>query len=232
MDQRKMEIVSPIIITGIPRSGTSLVSGCINICGAFGGNMVAGNHNNAKGFFENLRIRELDRKYLRDIGYDAKGQNPIPGNTKNLNIPSGRRSKVIEYIRQDGYNTGPWFFKVAKGPLIWPVWHYAFPNAKWIIVRRRSVDIVNSCLRTGFMNGYSDFDGWMGWVNTYENRFVEMIQSGLNVKQVWPERMIRGNYEQLYEVIDWLGLKWEQKEVIEFLDPKLWKTKVKEGLNV
>jgi hypothetical protein len=44
--------------------------------------------------------------------------------------------------------------------------------------------------------------------------------------------MIRGNYEQLYEVIDWLGLKWEQKEVIEFLDPKLWKTKVKEGLNV
>jgi hypothetical protein len=82
------------------------------------------------------------------------------------------------------------------------------------------------------MNGYSDFDGWMGWVNTYEKRFVEMIQSGLNVKQVWPERMIKGDYEQLYEVIDWLGLKWKQKEVIEFLDPKLWKTKVKEGLNV
>ena len=35
----------PILITGCARSGTSMIAGVINICGAFGGDMAGPNAN-------------------------------------------------------------------------------------------------------------------------------------------------------------------------------------------
>lgn len=220
---------SPILITGCARSGTSLVAGVINICGAFGGHTGPGNKWNEKGLFENMRIREIDKAYLRSIGVDPKGQKPLP-NTSKLSIPSDWKDKIQGAIIQDGYKEGPWFYKGARNCLTWPVWHYAFPNAKWVIVRRRSADIAESCLKTSFMNAYDTYDEWIKWVQHHENCFVEMIKAGLNVKTIWPERMVKGDYEQMYELVEWLGLSWKSEEVMQFIEPKLWKARVKQGI--
>ena len=232
MENRKLELEkSPIIITGAARSGTSLIAGVINICGAFGGELYGATAYNKKGMFENPTIRErIGKEYLRSIGMDPKGQLPLP-DTSSLQIPSDWRSKVEEVMIKEGYKKGPWFYKGATCCLIWPVWHYAFPNAKWIIVRRRSADIATSCLSTAFMNKYRTHDGWIGWIRHHEAKFVEMIQAGLNVKVVWPERMVKANYEQMNETIEWLGLTWKQKEVMDFIEPKLWKSRKKELRN-
>lgn len=223
---------SPILITGAARSGTSMMAGVINICGSFGGNMFPGNRYNAKGMFENMKIREqVDKGFLKSIGMDPKGQHPLP-DTNKMPIPSDWRDQVESIIKAEGYEEGSWFYKGARSCLFWPVWHYAYPNAKWIIVRRRTSDIASSCMNTAFMSHYKDHAGWVKWVNHHEEKFVEMIQAGLNVKQVWPERMIKGNYEQLYELIEWLGLDWKPEEVLEFIEPKLWKSKIKHLKNV
>jgi hypothetical protein len=220
---------SPILITGCARSGTSLMAGVINICGAYGGQMRPANEFNEKGMFENARIQTLDKGYLRSIGMDPKGQYPLP-NTSNLSIPTNWKEKIEQVMIEEGYKTGPWFYKGARTCLTWPVWHYAFPNAKWVIVRRRSADIAASCLKTKFMDAYSTHDEWIKWVNHHEKCFVEMIQAGLNVKVVWPDRMVRGNYEQAHELIEWLGLTWKPQEVMSFIEPKLWKARIKEGI--
>jgi hypothetical protein len=127
-------------------------------------------------------------------------------------------------------------YKGAKMCLTWPIWHYAFPDAKWIIVRRRTGDIVDSCIKTGFMRAFSreifrkavgvdnERDGWLWWVHQHEKRFIEMINEGINIKIIWPERMVQGDYSQIMEMIDWLGLKWNS-EVLSFIDPKLWKAR-------
>ena len=229
---------SPILITGAARSGTSLVAGTINLCGAFGGVMSGPNKNNAKGMFENSEIREkLVKPYLRNIGVDAMGQFPLP-NIPKLNVPLEWQSLVEAIFQRQGYKDGPWFYKGAKMALTWPVWHYAFPNAKWIIVRRRTGDIVNSCMKTSFMRAFTrkemqqkvgaktEAEGWIWWVRQHEKRFIEMIEAGLNVKIVWPERMVTGDYEQMYETMEWLGLPWKS-EVLSFIDPKLWKSRQK-----
>lgn len=222
---------SPTLITGCARSGTSLVAGIINICGAFSGQTGPGNKYNAKGLFENQRIRAIDKAYLTSIKVDPKGQNPLP-NTSNLPIPNDWRRRIEEAMIADGYKDGPWFYKGARNCLTWPVWHFAFPNAKWVIVRRRSADIAESCLKTSFMNAYSTYEEWIKWINHHENCFVEMIQAGLNVKMVWPERMVRGDYEQIYELIEWLGLTWKSEQVMEFIEPKLWKSRRKQGIKI
>jgi len=233
MENKQLEIEqSPILITGCARSGTSMVAGVINICGSFGGKLYGPNKYNAKGMFENQRIREaIDKGYLRELKMDPKGQKPLP-DTSKLPIPSDWKQKVDRIIVEEGYQGGSWFYKGARCCLVWPVWHYAYPNAKWIIVRRRSADIASSCLNTSFMDAYQDFEGWIKWVRHHEEKFVEMIQAGCNVKIVWPERLVNGDYTQLREAIEWLGLTWRPKEVMEFIEPKLWKTRRKVGLKI
>jgi hypothetical protein len=234
----EIEIKEPILITGCARSGTSMVAGVINICGAFGGNMSGVNRNNEKGMYENVKIRNLILKpYLRDLGYDALGQFPLP-DIDTLPIPSDLKKRVIDIMSSEGYKGGSWMYKGAKMCLTWPIWNHAFPDAKWIIVRRRSGDIADSCLKTNFMRAFqstnfqnavgvnNERDGWLWWVNKHLERFNEMMNEGLNIKIIWPERMINGDYSQLYEAIEWLGLKWNTK-ALSFIDPKLWHSRKK-----
>lgn len=226
----------PILITGAARSGTSMVAGVIKICGAFGGELSGATRYNQRGMFENHRVRQgVVKPFLRQIGADHLGQWPLP-DPNDMLIPTNWRDRVEAVFREQGYTGGAWFYKGAKMCLFWPVWHFAFPNARWIIVRRRTGDIARSCCKTGFMRAFnrdenrkavgvsSEYDGWVWWVRQHERRFVEMIEAGLNVKIVWPERMVTGDYQQLYETLEWLGLPWKS-EVLSFIDPKLWKAR-------
>jgi len=228
---------APILITGCARSGTSLVAGIINMRGAFGGKMSGPNHNNAKGMFENSRIRNtMVKPYFRTLGVDPMGQFPLP-DINTMLIPVDWSKRVEAIMKEEGYEGGPWMYKGAKLCLHWPVWHYAFPNAKWIIVRRKTSDIINSCIRTGFMSAFNhrnnqaavgvkgEWDGWLWWVHQHEDRFREMINEGLNCKVIWPERMVDGDYSQIKEMLEWLGLEWGS-EITEFIEPKLFHSRM------
>lgn len=227
----------PILITGCARSGTSLVAGVINICGAFGGDMSGPNRNNQKGMFENAKIRNtIVKPYFRKIGVDPLGQYPLP-NINNLLIPMDWQKRVEAVIKEQGYKNGPWMYKGAKMCLHWTVWHYAFPDAKWIIVRRKPTQIVNSCLKTGFMKAFkngtyrkevgakNEAEGWLWWVHEHHKRFIEMVDEELDVRWVWPERMVDRDYSKMKQTIEWLGLEWKEEEVVNFIDPKLWKAR-------
>lgn len=223
----------PILITGCPRSGASIIGSVINSSGAFGGEM------SKRGMFTNDRIREeIVFPYFDDIQMDKLGQYPLP-DTDNLSIPPNWEDLVLQIMSDEGYQTGQWMYKDSRLTLTWPIWNYAFPNAKWIIVRRRTGDIIQSCLKTAFMTGFgsvnnqkavnanTEQEGWLWWVHQYENRFVRMIEAGLNCKVIWPERMLYGNYQQIYEVLEWVGLSWN-KEVVNRIYPLFWKGHKKE----
>jgi hypothetical protein len=231
----------PIIITGCARSGTSIIAGAINLCGAFGGIMFGPNQNNQKGMFENTRIRgELIKPYLKQLGADPMCQYPLP-DPERITIPVDWRSKVQQIMVDQGYKDGPWMIKEPKIGVHWQVWHHAFPDAKWVIVRRRTGDIVNSCMKTNFMRAFSrpenqravgvkdEREGWIWWVNQHVERFVEMHvtdEDGPNCKVIWPHRFVNRDYKPLHELMEWLGLEVSDKEawkkIFDFVDPRLW----------
>jgi len=228
---------SPILITGIARSGGSMIAGAINVCGAFGGRMSVG-VNVKRGMFENIRIREeLVKPYFKVVGGDPDGQYPLPMFTT---LCINWKEEVERAIILDGYKSGAWMYKDSRLGLMWKEWYHAFPEAKWVIVRRRTGDVIQSCVKTGFMKAFkveeirnsinvqTEEQGWLWWVHECEKRFVEMINEGLNIKVIWPERMVYKDYRQLYELMEWLGLKWNSK-ALTFIDSLLWgKTKRKE----
>ena len=176
------------------------------------------------------------------------GEDGVPG-TDALPIPNDWKKRVEDLFIQQGYGNpftfevpaiddpdvpapairlhydgknGQWFIKLARACLTWPVWHHAFPNAKWVIVRRLDGGIIDSCMKTAFMNSYSNQEGWQHWIDHHKEKFGEMIEEGLNVSVFWPEQMVLGNYQPAYELIEWLGLEWHPKHIENFVSPKLW----------
>lgn len=136
-------LYSPVFVTGVERSGSSIVARVLALCGAFTGKTTE--------MMENDQLRKLISDYYEFIGADVKGQFPLP-NTKELFIPTNWKDKVVARLnlevvkRKEGQL---WMVKGSRLCQIWPVWHYAFPNAKWIIVRRKTGDIIDSCCILG-----------------------------------------------------------------------------------
>lgn len=216
---------SPILITGVQRSGTSMIAGIINLCGVYGGEM--------NQMFENKEIlKNIVQPYLIANKADQQGQYPLP-DVNSLEIPVSWASDVLKIINSPN---GTWMYKGSQMALMHPVWAYAFPNAKWVVVRRQDDDIVESCLHTTYMNAFNNEDNikavgatdkkdaWYWWVRQHNKRFVEMIEKGLNCKQIHPERMVYGDYTQIHEMLDWLGLKWNDK-ILDYIEPKIYRTR-------
>jgi hypothetical protein len=213
----------PIFITGVERSGSSMIAKIFDICGVHKGTVST--------MYENFGMNLLMDGFLSSkVGLfpDIKG----------LSIPMDWNAKVLEILDREGYKDGSWMCKSPKLGQMWPVWNYAFPNARWIIVRRRTGDIIESCIKTGYMTMFKDtnnlkrvgagdeVEGWKWWVHQYEKRFVTMIEAGVNCRIVWPERMVCGDYQQIYETLEWLGLEWNSK-IVETIDPMLIKSRRK-----
>jgi hypothetical protein len=208
-----------------------MVAGTVHLCGAWGGDMSGPTRYNKRGMFENSRIRnEIVKPHLRRIGCDPLGQNPLPDIKQYRYIPAiavaDWRKQISKIILNQGYDDkSPWFYKGAKMCLSWPLWNGAFPQAKWIIVRRDDGDIINSCLKTGFMRAFKDAKGWQGWIDEHKKRFQEMHEAGMRIREVWPAKMVAGNFEEMKSVIEDYGLEWNEQAVLEFISPAFWSTK-------
>lgn len=219
-----MDRTPPILLTGCARSGTSLTAAIIDTCGGFGGYMTGPTPFNKKGQFENSEIRDkIVKPYLQLNSADPMGQDPLP-NVRKLMAVTNFREKIETIMVRHGYESGPWYYKGAKMCLIWPLWSTAFPEAKWIIVRREDIDIADSCMHAGFMRAYRSVEGWLGWVEEHKRRFEEMKRFCKNVREVWPSKFIvDGDFSEMQSVVEWAGLDWKDDEVKAFIEPKLWK---------
>ncbi len=214
----------PIFVTGCPRSGTSLYCGCLVRSGAVGGALCGATSANPKGQYENSAIRnKLIKPYLRNRCADPLGQDPLPDVTNLPDYP-GLRHMVLDMLKEQKVNLqNPWFIKVCKACLIWPVFEKAFPEAKWVIIRRKKEDIITSCLNTSFMRKRRTREEWAEWVDHHVSRFDEMKKFMPDrTFEVWPTKMINGDLTEVKESIEWLGLDWNEDAIVEWIDKSIW----------
>lgn len=209
----------PIIVTGVPRSRTSMTCGILNTLGAFGGVMRGPNSNNPKGMFENRAIVEMVKGYLKFLECDPMAQKPLPRKDQIVRWPSLRNS-IEDVMFSEGYREGPWFFKTVKGCHIWEVFHRAFPEALWVIVRRNEDGLVNSLQRTSFMKAYKTDEGWREYIGYHYDRFSE-IKQHCNWLEVDTDELVRGDLGSLEKVVRAAGLHWDQRLARRFISPEL-----------
>ena len=66
-------------------------------------------------------------------------------------------------------------------------------------------------------------EGWNWWIKQHDQYFINMIQSGLNVKVIWPDRIQKGDYSQIEEMLEWLGLSFDKEKIQKNIEPLLIK---------
>jgi len=198
---KKDYLNQPILITGIERSGSTIIAKVLAMCDVFMGDTTE--------MGENKVIKSLVNDFYTSVlKVPINGQKIIPSLDDSC-IPSTWAFIINDILEEQKYKEDkPWIYKSSRIAQIWQLWNETYPDAKWIIVRRRTGDIVQSCLKTGFMTGYSDAEGWLGWIHKHEALFLAMIKAGVNYKEVYPERMAQNDFSQIKEVITWLGLEW------------------------
>lgn len=144
----------PIIITGMHRSGTTMVTRLLEKLGLFVGWRKDPNQ-------ESLLFLQLNEWLLRQAG--ATWDNPEP--IRRLLENDARRELVVQVLRNtlDGYPsfghlgplksirfrtpfalTDPWGWKDPRNTLTQPLWMDIFPDAKILHVTRHGVDVASS----------------------------------------------------------------------------------------
>lgn len=221
---------SPILITGAERSGTTIVAKILSLSGAYTGI--------TNKMFENKNLKNLLTLYFNSIKADPRGQYPLP-DPENIYIPKSFSEDISKLLDEDLIPENElWLYKSSKICQTWQVWHKMYPDAKWIIVRRKPSDIVYSCLKTMFMNAYASVDiqkeigvigekaGWFWWVKQHERLFEQMVQAGVDYKVIWPEDLVDGNFESIKDILDWVGLPYNEDEIKKEINPLLWKSRI------
>ncbi len=221
----------PIFVLGLPRSGTSMVSGALAICGAWTGSTVpACQLTNPKGFFEHTVIRErVTKKLLQNFGYDPLGVRKLPPRHFNQSVKN--LAEIIKgVIEADGYMSNrPWLYKDAKLTLIWRIYLQAFPDARWVIVKRDEKSFIDSCLKAHFMKQHSQSRiYWRRLAKSYQTRLNDLKKSCRHVYTLNTPEIIQGDLTGLQKLTSELELDFRIKELHDFIKPDFWSSKYKQ----
>lgn len=197
-----------ILITGVERSGSTLISRVLQLCEA--------NTGQTNKMRENVSLRSLSSDTVKELRVGC-----FMPTYESLETVLNWKEKVVNSLKNQNIpESMPFVYKDSQIIQLWKLWQKAYPNAKWIIVRRRTGDILNSLHETAYMTKFknkknieqvgaeSEKDAWLWWVHEYEERFRDIIESGVDYRIVWPERMRDEDFEQMKEVVNWCGLNW------------------------
>jgi len=197
-----------IFVTGCARSGTSFITRLLKIHGCY-----LGPENRVNVLYENVSVREnIVKSILMRIDADPLGQYPLPS-LDDLPAWPGLRKQVLTFL---GIGTKP-AYKDAKLTLLWPLFRDAFPEAKWVLVRRDKQKIIESCMRTSFMRKCRD---WGHWVDEHEQRF-EKMRDQLDLVEVWTDSVISNPYA-FSSVAKHCGLDLNVLGIERSVDHKKW----------
>ena len=117
--------MAAIIILGLPRSGSSMVSGIFEAHGVWTGTCRGPDRCNEKGYFENIRFKAYMKKYPPNV------------------------EAIDRIMHKDGYTGGPWLWKVLSKEN----GEFDIFKPKYICCKRPAKDIFMSMRASGIYGG-------------------------------------------------------------------------------
>jgi len=164
-----VNIEAPILLASPPRSGSSLLTYILKELGVFTGLTKKGDNYNRYGYFENIAISNILINILRAndlFGLNKKFQ---PLYLPSVPDPNVFRTKVLNIIKEQGYTEHThWAFKDPKILLCSDVFMRSFKKAKWVIIKRDKQKLIESLLRTPFMDAYQTKIEWENFLGIYD----------------------------------------------------------------
>lgn len=145
-DMTSPERFPALLMSGMHRSGTSLMAATLRAAGLFiGDRLVEGLPSNAEGHFEDVEFHDLDRAILDDAGF------PDHGLVGEVQVPvSAHREREAErLVSRRRALACPWGWKDPRTVLLLDFWKALLPEASFCFVVRAPWEVVDSLFRRG-----------------------------------------------------------------------------------
>jgi Sulfotransferase family len=134
-----------VIITGMHRSGTSLVSSLLQHAGVhIGERLIAANSANPRGYFEDVDFYEYQESLLH-----ARGQTYLHVDSDFAFEPTEpERERALKLITKRSHRP-VWGWKDPRTSLFLHFWKALIPEARFLFVYRHPIEVLLSLLRRG-----------------------------------------------------------------------------------
>ncbi|MCH2133542.1 MAG: sulfotransferase [Phycisphaerales bacterium] len=145
---------SPIIITGMHRSGTSLLASMLQEAGiTLGKHLKAAGPFNSRGYFEDVDFIDFHEQVLQEAGTTMYLQHAVPG---PRTTDQEARAKSLLKSRAE---QAVWGWKDPRTSLFLDFWNGLLPDATFIFIFRRPSEVVDSLRRRRDPMLYRQFPG-------------------------------------------------------------------------
>ncbi|MDQ3753712.1 MAG: sulfotransferase [Acidobacteriota bacterium] len=139
----------PVCITGMHRSGTSMVAKMLNSCGLCLGAesaLVAPSRDNPGGYWENKNFVSINNGILSEFGssWDYPRRLPDGWESEQKMVPYRAR---VEALLQGLKDHEPWGWKDPRTCLTLPFWMSILPQTKVVVCLRNPLEVVLSLHR-------------------------------------------------------------------------------------
>lgn len=210
-----------ILITGIPRSRTSLTAAIFEKCGAeFGKNLKKPNEHNPLGYYEDMAIiKGLVNPHWEKMGFHPLDRTNMPTKEDVIIDPEWKK-KTQRIMGKLKHKTA---IKEPKMCLYWEQWHDAFPEAKWVIVRRPRAEVLESIRnRTPWMRGTFSRQNRAAHIQLYIDhhlRRIDELKAEGAYFEIHTENFLACDWSEIQKCVEWCGLKWNE-QAKELVNPK------------
>ncbi|HWD86686.1 MAG TPA: sulfotransferase [Mucilaginibacter sp.] len=136
-----------LIVTGMHRSGTSLITNWLFHCGLqVGESLVGANESNKEGHYEDVEFLRLHEEILSANGYPTTGLI----HHKPIQVSEYQLEKLKAVIEVKERHFDQWGWKEPRTCLFLDTYRQLIPGAKYLVIVRDHVSVVNSLLKRDF----------------------------------------------------------------------------------
>jgi hypothetical protein len=168
-----------IIITGMGRSGTSLVTSLVQRAGIHvGEKLLAASSANPRGYFEDVDFFEYHDQVLH-----SRGQTYLHVSRNFTFEPTPPEMEHAERLIAERIHRPVWGWKDPRTSLFLDFWIKLIPDARFLFVYRHPIEVLLSLLRRGEFESHPTFMAGLNAWHTYNTNL-------LNVCHRFPDRCL------------------------------------------
>lgn len=198
--------MSPFVVLGAPRSGTSLVTGLLALHGVWTGTCKDGDWRNPKGYFESQPIKQLLLTYAGRLIHAAREAEPLA---------QGRWQELVSRaIIEDGYSGGLWAAK--HGAVYAPLWEPDFEPI-WINVWRDPDAVLKSGQETGMLKSAAGLHACRQAMERVRQRHPD------TTVDVDSAKIVAGDFRAIEDALARRGIEPKRGEMADFVEPRYWR---------
>ncbi|MEM1180296.1 MAG: glycosyltransferase [Acidobacteriota bacterium] len=147
-------LATPVVIAGMHRSGTSLITSWLSEMGLeVGADLLPADRHNPRGYFEDQAFLALNRRLVAACCDSDDGGHLDWGWTEGESFNEAGLEAFVDdgrcVVEALGPRRGPWGFKDPRNTLLLDFWHGLLDGARFVLIYRPPWEVADSMQRLG-----------------------------------------------------------------------------------